>query len=134
MVSFQAVEGLISSLIIPGQAWQWKNLVKEEEWWKGLAECFSGSSLPSESELVGELAILLNLFTQPWILILEMRTSEPEQIVLPPVGMGLPTFVHLAKSLFLDPVTNAKFQYHNQTRKPPNLKLEHPEVPSRLGA
>ncbi|MBW0486896.1 hypothetical protein O181_026611 [Austropuccinia psidii MF-1] len=41
--------------------------------------------------------------------------------------------IHLATSLCLEPVTNSKCQYHNQSRKPPHLQLEYPEVPSAVG-
>ncbi|MBW0577046.1 hypothetical protein O181_116761 [Austropuccinia psidii MF-1] len=52
---------------------------------------------------------------------------------LPPTAMGPPTLVHLATSLFLEPITNAKCQYHNQSRKPPYLQLEYPGVASETG-
>ncbi|MBW0580202.1 hypothetical protein O181_119917 [Austropuccinia psidii MF-1] len=47
---------------------------------------------------------------------------------------GSPTLVYLATSLCLEPVTNTEYQYHDQSRKSPYLKLEYPEVPSGVGA
>ncbi|MBW0519147.1 hypothetical protein O181_058862 [Austropuccinia psidii MF-1] len=52
----------------------------------------------------------------------------------PPVGMGPPTLVHLATSLFLDPVTKTRHQNHIKPRRPQHLQLEWPEVPSGVGA
>ncbi|MBW0541825.1 hypothetical protein O181_081540 [Austropuccinia psidii MF-1] len=149
----------MASLVKPRKAWKWKNLVKEEEkkmeWWKGpfgkgwegevldwwpielgttSTSSPSSSSLPSALGLVGESAILLITFTTPWLLILGMGTSELELIGLQPKGMGPQTLVHLATSLFLEPVTNTRYQYHNRSRKPPHLHLEYPEVPSGVGA
>ncbi|MBW0466705.1 hypothetical protein O181_006420 [Austropuccinia psidii MF-1] len=94
----------------------------------------SSSSLPYALGSVGETEILLILFATPCLLILKISTSELGLIGLPPMGIGPPTLVHLATFLCLDPVTNEKYQYHNQSRKPPQLQLEYPEVLSGVGA
>ncbi|MBW0564482.1 hypothetical protein O181_104197 [Austropuccinia psidii MF-1] len=67
----------------------------------------SNSSLPSASASGGELAIHHICFTMPSVLILEIGTSELEYIGLPPPGMGPPTLVNMATSLFLEPVTES---------------------------
>ncbi|MBW0499976.1 hypothetical protein O181_039691 [Austropuccinia psidii MF-1] len=92
------------------------------------------SSLPSASGSVLKFAVHLILFTTPSVLILEMGTSELEEICLPSIGMGPPALVQLAISLFLEPVTNTRYQYHNQSRKSPYLQLKYPEVPSWVGS
>ncbi|MBW0573450.1 hypothetical protein O181_113165 [Austropuccinia psidii MF-1] len=50
------------------------------------------------------------------------------------MGIGPQTLVHLSPSLYLEPVTNSKCQYHNQSRKLPHLQMEYPEVASGVGA
>ncbi|MBW0492974.1 hypothetical protein O181_032689 [Austropuccinia psidii MF-1] len=94
----------------------------------------SNLPLPSASGLVGESMILPICFNTPWFLIIEIRTSEQDQIGLLPVGMGPPILVQLSNSLCLDPVTKARNQYHIKPRRPKHLQLELPEVPSGLGA
>ncbi|MBW0470871.1 hypothetical protein O181_010586 [Austropuccinia psidii MF-1] len=64
---------------------------RPEEWGITSASSPSNSSLPSESESCGELAICLIFFTLPSVLILEIGTSELEYMGLPPTGMGPPT-------------------------------------------
>ncbi|MBW0589472.1 hypothetical protein O181_129187 [Austropuccinia psidii MF-1] len=47
--------------------------------------------------------------------------------------MGPPTLVHLATSLFLEPVTNSKYQYPTQSRNSVYSQSEYPELPSGVG-
>ncbi|MBW0525176.1 hypothetical protein O181_064891 [Austropuccinia psidii MF-1] len=75
----------------------------------------SNSSLASASESGEELVILLILLTMFSVLILEIWTSELEYIGLPPTGIDPPTWVHLATSLFLEPITNSRYQYPIQS-------------------
>ncbi|MBW0544740.1 hypothetical protein O181_084455 [Austropuccinia psidii MF-1] len=63
-----------------------------------------------------------------------MGTSELKSIGLPPTRMGPPTLVQLATSLCLEPVTDTKYQYQNESRQSPCSKLEYPELPSGIGA
>ncbi|MBW0499348.1 hypothetical protein O181_039063 [Austropuccinia psidii MF-1] len=63
-----------------------------------------------------------------------MGTSDLEYIGPPPIGMGSPTLVHLATSLFLEPVTNTRYKYKIQSRESPYSQLEYPKVPLGVGA
>ncbi|MBW0462622.1 hypothetical protein O181_002337 [Austropuccinia psidii MF-1] len=87
----------------------------------------SNLALPSASVLVGELEILLIIYTTPWLLILEMRNSDMD-------SMGPPTLVNLATSLCLAPVTKARQQNNIKPRRPQHLQLEWPKVPSGVRA
>ncbi|MBW0463926.1 hypothetical protein O181_003641 [Austropuccinia psidii MF-1] len=103
----------MASVVNPGKAWKWMNLVKEEElnmkWWTRKAgnslgfweqldlgiscqqveklnvlndaqwkDSPSNFSLPSAFVSVGKSSTLLNIFTTPWLWILEIGTSELE--------------------------------------------------------
>ncbi|MBW0466339.1 hypothetical protein O181_006054 [Austropuccinia psidii MF-1] len=94
----------------------------------------SNSSLPSASGPVGESEILLIHLTTPCSFILEIGTSELEQIALPLTGIGPPVLVHLSTSWSLYPETKSNNQYSIRRRFSKHSQLEYAEVQSGVGA